>query len=159
MRPFDYYAPTTVSEALDLLGSIDGAARPLAGGTDLLVQMRRGDRQPDHVIPQADGVFLANLNVVQNCRFAQIKRSYKPLPICRCIEEGYVVDVLVLYLKESVGAVGVGPEQSFWGDEFFYGKSEYCNHYADCKQRVHDSINTDATGSHSCKLAMTCEAP
>ena len=50
MRPFTYHAPTTVSEALDLLGSVEGGARPLAGGTDLLVQMRRGGRKPGHVI-------------------------------------------------------------------------------------------------------------
>jgi carbon-monoxide dehydrogenase medium subunit len=50
MQPFTYHAPATVSEALDLLASTDGDARPLAGGTDLLVQMRRHDRSPGRLI-------------------------------------------------------------------------------------------------------------
>lgn len=38
MKPFDYAAPHTLSEALRLLAG--EGARPLAGGTDLLVQMK-----------------------------------------------------------------------------------------------------------------------
>ncbi len=42
MKPFCYEAPTSVGEAVQLLASASGAARPFAGGTDLLVQMRAG---------------------------------------------------------------------------------------------------------------------
>jgi carbon-monoxide dehydrogenase medium subunit len=42
MKPFTYYAPTTIEEAVALLAGRGNKARPLAGGTDLLVQMRRG---------------------------------------------------------------------------------------------------------------------
>jgi CO/xanthine dehydrogenase FAD-binding subunit len=41
MRPFDYRAPASIGEAVALLAELDGRARPLAGGTDLLVQLRR----------------------------------------------------------------------------------------------------------------------
>lgn len=41
MRPFEYQAPTTVSEAVALLADQGERARPIAGGTDLLVQLRR----------------------------------------------------------------------------------------------------------------------
>ena len=41
MKPFRYQAPGTVAEAMAALAQ-SSKARPLAGGTDLLVQMRRG---------------------------------------------------------------------------------------------------------------------
>ena len=50
MRPFAYQAPTTVDEAVALLGHRSQKARPLAGGTDLLVQLRRGELEADLVV-------------------------------------------------------------------------------------------------------------
>lgn len=41
MKLFDYRAPTSIGEAVALLADKGKRARPLAGGTDLLVQMRR----------------------------------------------------------------------------------------------------------------------
>jgi CO/xanthine dehydrogenase FAD-binding subunit len=43
MRRFDYAAPSTVKEACQLLASTPGA-RPLAGGTDLIIQMKERGR-------------------------------------------------------------------------------------------------------------------
>jgi CO/xanthine dehydrogenase FAD-binding subunit len=40
--PFDYVAPTTLSEAVRLLRDRGDMARPFAGATDLLVQVRNG---------------------------------------------------------------------------------------------------------------------
>ena len=40
MKPFTYAVPTTIEEAIGLLADSSGSARPLAGGTDLLVQLR-----------------------------------------------------------------------------------------------------------------------
>ena len=42
MKAFDYVAPKTLSEAMTLLAQT--GARPLVGGTDLLVQMKEGRR-------------------------------------------------------------------------------------------------------------------
>ena len=50
MRPFTYQAPTSLDKAVTLLVSRGGQARPLAGGTDLLVQMRHGLLAPDVVV-------------------------------------------------------------------------------------------------------------
>ena len=49
MKWFDYAAPVSVREALDLMAVHPGAFL-LAGGTDLLVQMRAGRKQTDFVI-------------------------------------------------------------------------------------------------------------
>ena len=40
MKWIDYEAPTSVREAVDLLNEAGDGARPLAGGTDILVQLR-----------------------------------------------------------------------------------------------------------------------
>lgn len=50
MNRFDYHAPRTLDEAVDLLRRADGRASVLAGGTDLLVQIRERVRSPAQVI-------------------------------------------------------------------------------------------------------------
>ena len=45
MQSIPYQAPRSVDEAVALLGA-DAEARVLAGGTDLLVQVRTGLREP-----------------------------------------------------------------------------------------------------------------
>ncbi len=50
MRPFEFYAPTSLAEALEVLASYGERARPLAGGTDLLVQMREGRKAPQALV-------------------------------------------------------------------------------------------------------------
>jgi carbon-monoxide dehydrogenase medium subunit len=50
MKPFAYEAPTSVSEALALLADEGRDVLPLAGGTDLLVQLRRRERDADLVV-------------------------------------------------------------------------------------------------------------
>ncbi|MBI2370886.1 MAG: xanthine dehydrogenase family protein subunit M [Deltaproteobacteria bacterium] len=46
LRPFDYFEPATLQEAIQILAKHGEDARPLAGGTDLLVQMRDRKREP-----------------------------------------------------------------------------------------------------------------
>ncbi len=47
---FDYYAPTTIDEACSLLSHYGTKAKVLAGGTDLLVNMKKKLLSPDHII-------------------------------------------------------------------------------------------------------------
>ena len=49
MKWFDYAAPQSLNEAVALMAAHPGA-RPLAGGTDLLVQMRSGRKESDFVV-------------------------------------------------------------------------------------------------------------
>ena len=50
MKDFSYAAPTTLKEAADLLAKANGKARVLAGGTDIIVQLREGLRDADLVV-------------------------------------------------------------------------------------------------------------
>ncbi|MBL8174463.1 MAG: xanthine dehydrogenase family protein subunit M [Bryobacterales bacterium] len=49
MKWFDYQAPRTLGEAVEAM-TLHPTARALAGGTDLLVQMRAGRRTPDLIV-------------------------------------------------------------------------------------------------------------
>jgi|TARA_B110000240_G_scaffold196258_1_gene247979 CO/xanthine dehydrogenase FAD-binding subunit len=50
MHPFAYAAPSTVKEAVEILTKHGDKARPMAGGTDLLVQIRGGKFDLDMVV-------------------------------------------------------------------------------------------------------------
>jgi len=47
---FEYLEPATIEEAVSLLTKYDGRAKVIAGGTDLVVQMREKAVKPDYVI-------------------------------------------------------------------------------------------------------------
>jgi CO/xanthine dehydrogenase FAD-binding subunit len=47
---FEYHDPSTLDEACQIMAELKEKARPLAGGTDLLVNMRRGTVSPEHVV-------------------------------------------------------------------------------------------------------------
>jgi carbon-monoxide dehydrogenase medium subunit len=50
MPPLSFNAPTSVDEAVKILAAADGLAKPLAGGTDLLVQLRSGRLRPEIIV-------------------------------------------------------------------------------------------------------------
>ena len=47
---FEYHAPISLSEALDLLARYGEKAKVFAGGTDLLVAMKKRENVPEHLI-------------------------------------------------------------------------------------------------------------
>ena len=50
MHPFEYVAPTSVDEAVAVLSQHGGRARAIAGGTDILVQLRGGRYELDAIV-------------------------------------------------------------------------------------------------------------
>jgi carbon-monoxide dehydrogenase medium subunit len=50
MHRFDYYAPTTIAEAVDLLRTKGEGGKVIAGGTDLVPQMKERGRHPKYVV-------------------------------------------------------------------------------------------------------------
>lgn len=58
----NYHTPETIDEALALLQDYDGGARVIGGGTDLLVESRRGLRRPFEAMVDASRI--AGLNSI-----------------------------------------------------------------------------------------------
>src|SRR5499427_6444200 len=50
MPTVNFAAPTSVDEAVKILADASGLAKPLAGGTDLLVQLRSGRTRPELIV-------------------------------------------------------------------------------------------------------------
>ncbi len=50
MKALGYACPETLEEAVALMAEYDGRARPLAGGTDIIVQVREGHRDLDLMV-------------------------------------------------------------------------------------------------------------
>ena len=93
MQPFHYHAPGTMVEAVSLLASAPEDSKVIAGGSDLLVQMRRGTRHPTHVIdlkrirelneltwdPRSGLVFGSAISCVVLCESEVIVKQYPGL--------------------------------------------------------------------------------
>lgn len=50
MHRFDYYAPATIVEAIDLLRTKGDGGKLIAGGTDLVPQMKERGRHPQYIV-------------------------------------------------------------------------------------------------------------
>ncbi len=99
-----YHAPESVAEALELLGRYDGRARVVGGGTDLLVEARRGLRRPFEAI--VDVSRIAGLGSISH------DRDYIVIG-CGVTHTGIVNDRRIIRhgtcLAESCGVIG-GPQ-------------------------------------------------
>jgi CO/xanthine dehydrogenase FAD-binding subunit len=50
LKPFDYFEPASLSEAIEIMVERGHGAYPLAGGTDLLVRMKTGEIAPSALV-------------------------------------------------------------------------------------------------------------
>ena len=50
LKPFQYYEPASIQEAAELLNTYGDAAQILAGGVDLIPQLRTGSISADSII-------------------------------------------------------------------------------------------------------------
>ena len=92
MHEFDFAAPDSLQQAVELLGRTDGEARALAGGTDLIPQIKENRRHPSLVvdikkIPElnvlaydADGLRIgAAVSCTRIAEFDAVKQHYPAL--------------------------------------------------------------------------------
>jgi carbon-monoxide dehydrogenase medium subunit len=70
VKNFEYFEPTTVSEACSLLSKLGPECKILAGGTDLLVQMKQGALLPKNIINIKK---IPGLNYVQKGKNGSLK--------------------------------------------------------------------------------------
>jgi len=74
---FNYHEPSSVDEATRLMGEIGGVVSVLAGGTDLLVNMKMGKTAPQHVV---------SLSRIQELR--DVRKEQGALALGACLTAG-----------------------------------------------------------------------
>lgn len=101
MNRFEYFEPATLAEAVVLLGRCNGKASVLAGGTDLLVEIKEHLRRPDYVvnIKQIPGMAELSYDAERGLRFGALVTS-------RAIELSPVVQEKYPGLAQSVRELG-----------------------------------------------------
>lgn len=75
---FEFHEPTSLDKALDTLLDLSGEAKFLAGGTDLIVNMKNGNINPDHVI---------SLNKVESLSKLQVSDDQIQIGSCVTVAE------------------------------------------------------------------------
>ena len=64
---FKYHEPENLEDACEMLAELKGKASPLAGGTDLLVNMKKGVVSPKHVLSLSRIKELKSMGVKDGC--------------------------------------------------------------------------------------------
>jgi len=54
LKPFDYLGPKTVREAIQIISEYGRKAEVLAGGTDLVISMRKRQISPQYIVNMKD---------------------------------------------------------------------------------------------------------
>jgi carbon-monoxide dehydrogenase medium subunit len=90
MIRFEYFEPATLAEAVALLGRANGKASVLAGGTDLLVEIREHLRRPASVIniKQIPGMATLDYDAGRGLRFGALVTS-RTIELSPIVQEKY----------------------------------------------------------------------
>jgi carbon-monoxide dehydrogenase medium subunit len=101
MNRFEYFEPATLGEAVTLLGECKGKASLLAGGTDLLVEIKEHLRQPDWVIniKRIPGIAALSYDAEAGLRFGALVTA-------RAVETSPVVQQKYPGLAQAVRELG-----------------------------------------------------
>lgn len=112
MHAINYEAPSTVKDAVKMLAELGERARPMCGGTDLIIQLRAGVRRPECVvdvkkIPElrqlsydpGKGLRLgAAVPAIEVCENADMRRHYPGLT-----EAAHLIGSFQIQSRASVG--------------------------------------------------------
>ncbi len=90
LNRFEYFEPATLAEAVALLGRCNGKASLLAGGTDLLVEIKEHLRRPDYVIniKQIPGMEALGYDAKRGLRFGALVTS-RAIELSPVVQEKY----------------------------------------------------------------------
>ena len=122
MKPFEYFEPTTIGEAKQLLFNYGEKARILAGGIDLIPRMRKGEIQTEYVvnIQRAPGLEYIEPDGEQGLRFGAMARLYS-IETSKAIQNNYpilydaihqITSVQTKYMGTAVGNLCVATPAS-----------------------------------------------
>jgi len=112
LHEIHYEAPTSLEQAVGILAKHGESARPLCGGTDILIQMRAGIRRPEYVvdvkrIPALTGIAFdpksglrlgAAVPCIEIFENATMRRHYPGL-----VEAAHLIGSLQIQSRASVG--------------------------------------------------------
>jgi len=114
LRAFDYVAPTTLQEALTVLKAKGIRARPLSGGTDLIVQVREDRRDLDVMI---DIKKIPELTKMQ-CDPVQGLHVGASVPCCRIYEDPLIQKIYpgLVDAASLIGGIQIQNRASFGGN-------------------------------------------
>ncbi|HUY18662.1 MAG TPA: xanthine dehydrogenase family protein subunit M [Candidatus Binataceae bacterium] len=112
MHAIQYEAPTSLEQAIGMLAEYGEKARPLCGGTDILIQLRAGTRQPAYVvdvkhIPELTGIAFdaksglrlgAAVPCIEIFENQTMRRHYPGL-----VEAAHLIGSLQIQSRASVG--------------------------------------------------------
>ena len=98
---FEYLAPKTVDEAIDLLSRHGREAKPIAGGTDLLLKMKRREEVPRYLVglKNIPGLDTIEYNDGQGLRFG-------PLVTIHAMETSRMVREKFPILSQAASTIG-----------------------------------------------------
>ncbi len=104
LHDFKYYKPADVSGAVDLLTRFGKEAKPLAGGTDLVVQMKENVETPDVVIDIKAIDELHDIFIEDGTLFIGAGVTFTQLIESTIIEEYFP---LIKEMSQTVASVGI----------------------------------------------------
>ncbi|MBA7653404.1 Carbon monoxide dehydrogenase medium chain [subsurface metagenome] len=98
---FNYLEPASIEEAVSLLGKYDGKVRVIAGGTDLMVQMKDRALKPEHVvdIEYIPGLDFINYGDTEGLRIGA-------LTTIRTLEKSAVLQERYPVISQAAGLLG-----------------------------------------------------
>jgi len=99
LKPFDYFEPTTIEEATQILSKYGTKAKVLASGVDLVARMRRRQAQPQYVVSILS---IPGLDYIQSDKAGL---RFGALTTIRSIELSPIVDKDYVILHEAANQI------------------------------------------------------
>src|SRR3954471_21469772 len=152
---FDYHRPRTLDEALGLLASLGPQAQIIAGGTDVLPNMKQGLFQPEHVVSvsrleELRGIALHGDELVIGAGMKLVE-----------IAESLLVQRAAPALAQAAGAVG-GPHHramgTLGGNVCLDTRCRYYNQTYFWRKSLGFCLKKDGTVCHVVKGGAKCVA-
>lgn len=104
LNDFEYFEPETVSDVVALLGRLGKDTRLIAGGTDLLVDMKKGRVEPKHLVSLAKIPGLSHITDDGGSLRIGATTTFREITESRLIKEKYPV---LLEAAQSMAGVQI----------------------------------------------------